>query len=141
MGVVIRDGAGHVIVALSRKLYTPLGSLETEAKAIEIGVTFAMEVGVKDVTFEDDSLVICNAIHGLTEAAPLVQNVVTGIPKRVQDFHTFAFSHTKRQGNVLAHVLAQHAVYVEDFVVWLEECLGCIDHACMHDILSHSNSE
>ncbi|KAK7838445.1 hypothetical protein CFP56_019629 [Quercus suber] len=108
---------------------------------MEIGVTFAMEVGVRDVTFKGDSLVICNAIHSLTEAAPLVQNVVTGILKRVQDFRTFAFSHTKRQGNALAYILAQHAVNVEDIVVWLEECPGCIEHACMYDVLSNSNSK
>ena len=141
MGVVVRDGTGQVIATLCRKMYTLLGPLETEAKAMEIGVTFVMKVGVNDVTFEGDSPVICNAIHGLTEATPSVQNVVTGIPKRIQDFHTFAFSHTKRQGNAPAHILAKHAVNVEDFVVWLEECLGCIEHACMHDVLSHSNSE
>ncbi|XP_075633802.1 uncharacterized protein LOC142606321 [Castanea sativa] len=83
VGVVVRDGARQVIAALCRKLYTSLGPLETKAKAMEIGVTFAMEVGVRDVTFEGDSLVICNAIHGLTEAAQSVQNVVTGILKRV----------------------------------------------------------
>ena len=76
-----------------------MGPLETEAKAMEIGVTFVMEVGVRDITFKGDSLVICNAIYGLSEAAPSVQNVVIRILKRVQDFHTFAFSHTKRQAN------------------------------------------
>ena len=108
---------------------------------MEIGVTFAMEIGVRDVTFEGDSLEICHAIHGLTVAAPSVQNVVTGILKRAQDFRTFGFSHTKRLGNTLAHVPAQHAVNVDDFVVWLEECLGCIERACMHDVLSNSNYE
>lgn len=141
VGVVVRDGSRQVIAALSKKLFTPLGPLETEAKAMEIRVTFAMAVGVRDVIFEGDSLVICNAIHCLTEAAPLVQNVVTGIPKRAQDFRTFAFSHTKRQGNTPAHVLAQHAVNVDDFVVWLEECPGCIERACMHDVLSKSTFE
>ncbi|KAK7835137.1 hypothetical protein CFP56_023774 [Quercus suber] len=60
---------------------------------------------------------------------------------RVQDFHTFAFSHTKRQENAPAHILAQQVVNVEDFVVWLEECPGCIKHVCMHDVLSNSNYE
>ncbi|XP_030936217.1 uncharacterized protein LOC115961365 [Quercus lobata] len=92
VGVVVRDGTGQVIAALSRKLYSSLGPLETEAKAMEIGVTFAMEKGVRDVTFEGDSLEICNAIHGLTVAAPSVQNVVTGILKCAQDFRTFGFS-------------------------------------------------
>lgn len=108
---------------------------------MEIRVTFMMEVEVRDVTFMGDSLVIRNAIHGLTEVAPSVQNVVTRILKHVQGFRTFAFSHAKRQGNSPAYVLAQHAVNMEDFVVWLEECPGCIENACMHDVLSFSNSE
>lgn len=87
---------------------------------MEIGVKFAMEVGDRDVTFQGDSLVLSNAIHGLNEAAPSFQNVVKGILKSVQGFHTFAFSHTKRQGNAPAQVLAHLVVYVEDFVVWLE---------------------
>ena len=57
---------------------------------------------------------------------------------KVQGFRTFAFSHTKRQGNAPAHTLAQHAVNVEDFLVWLEECLGCIMHACMQDVRAFS---
>ena len=81
MGVVVRDDAGHVIAALCRKLYTLLGPLEVEAKAMEIGVKLTKEVRVRDVIFEGDSLIICNAIHGLTETAPSVQNVVTGILK------------------------------------------------------------
>lgn len=141
VGVVIRDDAGQVIAALSRKLYSPLGPLETEAKAMEIGVIFAMEVGVRDVTFEGDSLEIYNAIHGLTVAAPSAQTVIIGLLKRAQDFRTFSFSHTKRLGNTPAHVLAQYAVNVEDFVVWLEECPGCIECACMHDVLPTSNYE
>ncbi|KAK7828294.1 hypothetical protein CFP56_030395 [Quercus suber] len=51
-------GVGVVIAALCRKLYTLLGPLETEAKAMEIGVTFTMEVRVRDVTFEGDLPVI-----------------------------------------------------------------------------------
>ena len=139
MGVVIRDEAGQVVVALSRKLYTLLGPLETEAKAMEVGVKFTTEVGFRDVLFEGDSLVLNNAIHRLNEVAPSVQNVVKGILQSVQGFGTFAFSHNKRQGNAPAHALAQHAVNAEDFLVWLEECPGCIVHACMHDVCSISN--
>ena len=72
VGVVVRDGEGQVIATLCKKLDNPLGPLEAEAKAMEIGVTFARDIGVREVTFEGDSLVICNAIHGLTEANPSV---------------------------------------------------------------------
>lgn len=40
--MVIRDDAGQVTSAINKKLNTPLGALEAEAKVMEIGVTFAM---------------------------------------------------------------------------------------------------
>ena len=129
VGVVIRDEVGQVIAALCQKLFAPLGPLETEAKAMEVGVKFATDVGVWDVLFESDSLVLNNAIHGLNEAAPSVQNVVKGILQSAQGFRTFAFSHTKRQGNVSAHTVAQHAVNVEDFLVGLRSARVVL---CMH---------
>ena len=122
----VGGGTARNFVANSHDL---LGDIE---KAMEVGVKFTTEVGFRDVLFEGDSLVLNNAIHRLNEVAPSVQNVVKGILQSVQGFGTFAFSHNKRQGNAPAHALAQRAVNVEDFLDWLEECPGCIVHACMH---------
>ena len=55
MGVIVHDGEGNVVAAMCKKLDLPLGVLETEAKALEIGVAFAEEVGLRDVVFEADS--------------------------------------------------------------------------------------
>ena len=46
----------------------------------------------------------------------------------------FDFLHTKMQGNVPAHLLAQHVQNVENLVVWLEECPGQVAHACVNDV-------
>ena len=46
MGVIVHDEEGNVVVAMCRKI---------EAKALEIGVKFAEEVGLRDVVFEGDS--------------------------------------------------------------------------------------
>ena len=56
IGVVIRDSTGEVVAALSKKLAVLLGALETEAKAMETGVRFAAEVGIRDAIFEGDSV-------------------------------------------------------------------------------------
>ena len=45
IGVIIRDSASMVIAALSRKLALPLGALKIEAKAMEVGVQFALTLG------------------------------------------------------------------------------------------------
>ena len=70
--VIVRDGEGNVIAALSRKLYLTLGALEVETKPLEIGVQFAKDVGLKTMVFKGDSLLIFNAALGVGEAASSV---------------------------------------------------------------------
>ncbi|XP_023929798.1 uncharacterized protein LOC112041128 [Quercus suber] len=141
IGVVIRDSVGEVIAALSQKLARPFGALETKAKAMEVGVQFALDVGVRDVTFEGDSLCICNALRGVSEVPLFVQNIVFGLSHLVRNFRTYAFSHTKSQGNIPAHLLAQHAMGVESYVAWLKKCPSLIVSACAYDVVPDSHYE
>ena len=141
MGVIARDEGGAVVAAKSRKLDYPLGALAIEAKALEIGVIFAEEVGLRDVVFEGDSLLIFNAVHGIGEAEVSVLNIIHGVLWKAQCFRMFDFVHTKRQGNAPAHFLAQHAKNVENMFVWLEECPSQVAHACAHDVLALQRSE
>ena len=135
----MRDGEGNVIAALRRKLDLPLGALEVEAKALETRV--AEDVGLRNGVFEGDSLLIINAVHGAGEAASSVQNIIQGVLRKVQSFRTFDFLHTKRQGNVPTHLLAQHALNVENLVVWLEECPSQVAQACANDVTSLQSIE
>ena len=128
--VIIRDDTGAVVVAMSKKIAVPLGALETEAKVMETGVCFVVEVGIRDAIFEGDSILVYNVVQGSGSASTTIQNIVTGILRQAQGFRTFAFSHIKRQGNVPAHVLAQYASKVEDYVTWLEECPSHIESMC-----------
>ncbi|KAK7857021.1 putative ribonuclease h protein, partial [Quercus suber] len=139
-GVIIRDGMGEVIAALSKKWNYPLGAVEAEAKALEAGINFARDVGVRDVEFETDSLEVYNAIQGLASPPISMANVLAGLLNQVSSFRQWKFSHTKRQGNVPAHVLAQHAKDVVGYIVWLEECPNILEHVCAHDKLVFSHS-
>ena len=95
-----------MIAALSRKLDLPLGTLEIKAKALEAGIQFSEEVELRKVVFESDLLLAINAVHGVEEAAASIQHIIHGVLRKVQGFETFDFLHTKRQGNVPAHLLA-----------------------------------
>ena len=132
-GVIIRNEAGEVIAALSKKWKWPLGALEAEAKALEAGVEFARDVGISEAEFESDSLVLCNAVQGLISPPVSVLNVLAGVMNQLSRFRQWSITHIKRQGNVPAHLLAQYAKDVEDYVAWLEEYPSLIEHACMHD--------
>ena len=96
VGVIVRDEEGNVVAAMCRKLDLPLGVLETEAKALEIGMAIAEEVGLKDVVFEADSQLLINSVHGTREATSSVLNIIQGVLRKAQGFRTFDFLHTKR---------------------------------------------
>ena len=68
----MRDEEGNVVMAMCRKMDLPLGVLEIEAKAQEIRVKFAEEVGLKDMVFKGDLQLIINAVHDIGKAASLV---------------------------------------------------------------------
>lgn len=105
-GVLIRGGDGEVIIALSKKWKWSLGAIEAKAKALEAGVVFAKDVGIRDAEFESDSLLIFNALQGLGSPPSSVVTVLAGIMDQVSHFRRWKFTHTKRQGNVPAHLLA-----------------------------------
>ena len=71
--MVIRDHAGRVTAALNKIVHQPLGPLEIEAKAMEEGVTFAWDAGIRDVIFEGDSKIISDALMGLCSPSWLYQ--------------------------------------------------------------------
>ena len=85
-GVLIRDGVGQVVAALSKKWKWPLGAIEAEAKALEAGVVFAKEVGIRDAKFKSDSLLVCNALQGLGSPPASVVIVLAGIMDQVSHF-------------------------------------------------------
>ncbi|KAL0011505.1 hypothetical protein SO802_006613 [Lithocarpus litseifolius] len=62
VGVVIQDDEGRLEAALSKKIPTPMGAVEAEAKAFETSLLFAMDVRVRDVILEGDLLVVYNAL-------------------------------------------------------------------------------
>ena len=70
IGAVIKDENGSVVAALSRKIYASLGAVEAKAKAFEMGLQFAKDVGVRDLILEGDSLNVYRALLDLTSPPP-----------------------------------------------------------------------
>ena len=126
-----------MIAALSKRWPYPLGALEAEAKAWEVGALFAWEVGIREAKFEGDLLAVCNALRGLVSSPSSVVNVLAGFMDHASHLRGWKVSHINRQGNVPAHLLAQHAQHVVDYVAWLEECPSLIKHA----IIEHACNE
>ena len=99
------------------------------------------DVRIRDVEIKTDSLEIFNAVQGLASPSSFVANVLARIMVQASFLRQCKFSHTKRQGNVSAHVLAQHAKFVKDYVAWLEECPSILEYVCAHDRLVFERSD
>ena len=112
--VVIRDKEGKFKVALSKKIKLPLGPIEAKAMAVEVGVQFTKDVGIRDVMVEGDSLIMQRALNELAPPPPLVDAVIVGIKVSCADFHHIAFTHMRRQGNNPTHLLAKYAKGIDD---------------------------
>ena len=82
---------------------------------------FARELGLSQVVLEGDSSIVMSALNSsnprLAPFGLLVQdtlNVTTGFSK-------LSYSHTKREGNSVAHNLAQLAANIPNCVIWMED--------------------
>ncbi|KAK7851238.1 putative ribonuclease h protein [Quercus suber] len=92
------------------------------------------DVGIRDAVFESDALEVVNAVQGITLPSSSTQFLVYGIHQQACLFRSCCFTHTKRQGNVPAHILAQYSKSLVSYVAWLESCPSHIMQACAQDL-------
>ena len=49
------------------------------------------------------------------------------------EFRNVKFSHIYRKGNVHAHLLAKHAISIEDFLIWILKSPYFLKQTLLHD--------
>ena len=121
LGVVVRDKDGLAIASMVTRIPQQLQPTEIEALAAYKAVRFARELGLSQAVLEGDSSIVMSALNssnpGLAPCGLLIQdtlNVATGFSK-------LSYSHTKREGNSIAHNLAQLAANIPNCVIWMED--------------------
>ena len=81
------------MAALSKQIHQPLGPSETEAKAMEIGVLFSWDVGIREVIFECDSKIVSNALLRLRTLPMIISNILAGVYNQLQNFSVVQVSY------------------------------------------------
>ena len=121
VGVLIQDAKGRLIGACSKKIMAPLGAIEAESKAFEVGLQFAKDMFIQGFILEGDSQVLVNALKDLSPLPSFVVALVYSFVAASHDFPWVDFFHIHRQGNRPIHLLAKYALGIANFSVWVEE--------------------
>ena len=95
--------------------------MEVETLACRRAVTFALEVGIQDVTFKGDSLTMIQAINSGGASEAPYDNLIEDILVYVSSFSSVVFKHVKRPCNRVADALAKKAKFGDVFQAWMEE--------------------
>ena len=136
MGILIRDAEGHLIDACSRKIEAPLGAIEAEAKAVELGLLFARNLSIQDFNLESDLLTLINALQDLSPPPSLVAVLVYSSAAMSHSFRCVDFSYVGRSSNRPAHLLARHALGIAELSVWIEETPCFLEQALNQDVVA-----
>ena len=96
-------------------------------------------MGLQDFILERDSLNVYRALTGLSHAVAVVAPIVYGIIDSCNEVCNFRFSHVRRKGNTLAHLLTKHACGIVDFLVWMDENSYFLEHTFHHDEIGRAH--
>ena len=134
IGVVIHNSEGMVLGSQSKQLSQAFSPLQIEAMAIKIALQFATDLGVQHAILKTDSLVLVKVLREGTKFLSTVGLVLDEIRNMINFFTELHYSHVKREGNIVAHKLARHAICVLNFVVWMEDVLPPLFPIVLADI-------
>ena len=119
--MVICDSECMVLGSLSKQISQAYSPMEVEVMAVVKAMQFASDLGFQRAMLETDSLVLVKALRDDTEFLSAVGLVLDEIRNKDNFFNELHYSNVKREGNIVAHKLARHAICVSDVVVWMED--------------------
>ena len=134
IGVVVRNDKGQIMGALSKLFPFPLGALEIEAKAAEVGAAYAWDLDLRDIILEGDSQTVMAAIANHDPGPIQVQNLIAGTKSWKSMFNVWQSSFTRRDGNKAAHQMAKYAKQISNCIIWVEDTPPIITSQILHDV-------
>ena len=136
IGVVVRNEKGEVMASLAEKIPSPESVEMLEALAARRAAIFSVELGLHQVVIEADSETVFKALLGWCLERSSIGHIIKDC-KSVSDFlQTCSFSHTRRQGNRVAHALAKRARMSSPLLVWMESIPPDISYLVYVDVIS-----
>ena len=121
IGVIIRDAQGVVLVSLSRTFSCVYSPFEVEGVVAASTLQLVFELEFQEVILEGDCQFL---MHALKYDSPFLSTdsiILDVVRSKARCFSKLQYSHVKREGNKIDHVLARFALNVTYYRVWMED--------------------
>ncbi|KAJ1435953.1 Ribonuclease H-like superfamily [Sesbania bispinosa] len=133
IGIIVRDSEGFVIAAASRKVETLGDATLTEAMGLRLAVQFALDLSLQDTIFEYDCKVVVDQVVHESFHNSYVGLVIKDCSFLASNLRNCIFCHTRRNNNMVAHLLAKFACSNPE-ISWIEETPDYISSVVAVDI-------
>ena len=107
-----------------------------KAIAARKAAVFVVELGLQQISFEGDDEGVIKALSQKDVTHSPVGHLVKDFRSITSSLGTFSLSHTRRQGNNVAHALAWRARFSFSLLVWMEDVPPNILHYVLEDFPS-----
>ncbi|KAI5335462.1 hypothetical protein L3X38_025595 [Prunus dulcis] len=121
VGEVIRNGNKEFTAACSRQVVGHFSAQAMELIAAKEGLQFAYDLGFRDIVLEMDAQGVVDRIKSNEECFEAEGNLVEDIKEMQGWFRYFSCNWQRREGNKVAHELAQYGTRNAGFFTWIEE--------------------
>ena len=131
--VVIWNSPGEVMASLFKKILKPSSVTALELLATRLAVLFAWEIDLHQIVLEGDSEFVISSLKSGTNLGSMYGPVIRDVLSFVNSFQSVSFSHSYRQGNVVADALIKRARLSFQLLVWMKSVPSNVVHFVLAD--------
>ncbi|XP_075654664.1 uncharacterized protein LOC142624799 [Castanea sativa] len=120
-GAIIHDEKCEVMAAMAAKGPKVFCSEEAELHACRKAIEFAVDVGFSELVIEGDNSLAMTAISTTKIDHSMLGNVVGDVQHLLRNLHWVRDDCIRRGRNQVAHVLAQFARNISEYMYWMKD--------------------
>ena len=94
----------------------------------------AWDLGLKEIILESDSKMVVKALSDQSLLQISIQKVIEGIKEGLNCFMAWRVTHTRRSGNIPAHILARNAKMLNHSNICVEDTPPIIADHIQYDV-------
>ncbi|KAK8480350.1 hypothetical protein V6N11_036395 [Hibiscus sabdariffa] len=133
-GIIARNSLGQIMGACAYPHTSIADPFIAEAKACEMAVSFAIDLGFRQIQVEGDSLSIIKKLNSIIADKSIISPIVNDIISMRDSFELITFAHVGRLGNEAAHELVRYAAQLDLPRFWFGTVPEVVECAVQRDL-------